>query len=264
MNRIVTLIGKEWADVFHNRYVITLIIILPLIMTGLPILTLGLGLNADMISGMSSKVPPQIMQREPYASMSEDEAMQVFLGQQFNLFFMILPLAIPMTIATYSIVGEKRDRSLEPLLATPISTVELLAAKSLAAAGPGLVTVWGAGMLYTLAIRFMLPGQVVRDAILSPAFYLMILLITPLLTILATTIGLMVSSRVNDPRTAEQMGLIVLLPILGLLFAQIAGVITFDISVALLVAGVLAVADVILLQFAARLFSRETILTRWK
>ena len=59
-----------------------------------------------------------------------------FLVSQFLLMFMLLPLAIPATIASYSIVGEKITRTLEPLLATPISTLQLLVGKAAAAVTP--------------------------------------------------------------------------------------------------------------------------------
>jgi ABC-2 type transport system permease protein len=121
VNKVITLIKKEWADAFRNRYVLYIVLLMPLLLVIIPVVTLGLGANADMISGASSDIPPQLLEQEPYASLEPAEALQAFMGQQFNIFFLIIPLAIPMTIATYSIVGEKRDRSLEPLLATPIS-----------------------------------------------------------------------------------------------------------------------------------------------
>lgn len=264
MNKVMTLIKKEWADVFRHRYVLYIVLLMPALMVVIPLVTLGLGANPDMISGMSSDIPPQLLETEPYASLEPLEAMQAFVGQQFNVFFLIIPLAIPMTIATYSIVGEKRDRSLEPLLAAPISTEQLLAGKAVAAAGPGVAGAWLAGLIYTLALQVIVPSAAARGLILNPPFFLSILVVAPLLTVLATTVGLMVSSRVNDPRSAEQLGMVVIIPVLGLLFAQIAGIITFNVGVALGLSAVIAVVDVILLALAVRLFDRETILTRWK
>jgi len=74
----------------------------------------------------------------------------------------------------------------------------------------------------------------------------------------------MVSSRVNDPRAAEQLGMIVILPILALILGQVAGVITMSSALALGMAAVLVIVDLALLAAAVRLFDRETILTRWK
>jgi ABC-type Na+ efflux pump permease subunit len=264
MTKTITLIKKEWADAFRNRYVMLMIILMPLFMVGLPIGVLAISGSPDLVSGVTNDIPPQLLEIEPYASLPENDAMQAFVGQQFNLFFLILPLAIPMTIATYSIVGEKRDRSLEPLLATPISTPELLAGKAIAAATPGVISVWASGLIYAIALQIVIANPDARAIVLSPAFFVSIVLIAPLITVLATLTGLMISSRVNDPRTAEQFGMILVLPFIALVFGQIAGVLTFSNTLAWVLAAILLVVDGVLLMLAVRLFSRETILTRWK
>jgi len=51
----------------------------------------------------------------------------------------MMPAIIPITIASYSIVGEKSTHTIEPLLATPISTGQLLTGKALAAAIPSVI-----------------------------------------------------------------------------------------------------------------------------
>ena len=50
-----------------------------------------------------------------------------------------MPAYIPLSIATFSIIGEKLARSLEPVLAAPIRTSELLAGKAVAALVPGVL-----------------------------------------------------------------------------------------------------------------------------
>ena len=67
-------------------------------------------------------------------SFTPAECMQGFLVNEFLLLFLLIPLAVPVTIASYSIVGEKTTRALEPLLATPASTAEIILGKGLAAA----------------------------------------------------------------------------------------------------------------------------------
>jgi len=61
-------------------------------------------------------------------------------------------LIIPVNIAAYSVVGEKTTRSLEPLLATPITTAELLIGKNMAAAIPAVLATWAGFLLYLLAL----------------------------------------------------------------------------------------------------------------
>jgi len=72
------------------------------------------------------------------------------------------------------------------------------------------------------------------------------------------------SSRVNDPRTAQQISAVLVVPVLGLLFGQLAGVILLGPAVALGIAAVLAVIAAGALWFAARLSQRGVILTRWR
>ena len=45
-----------------------------------------------------------------------------------------------MSVAAHSVIGEKQARTLEPLLATPLKTSELLAAKVISAAIPGVAS----------------------------------------------------------------------------------------------------------------------------
>jgi ABC-2 type transport system permease protein len=60
------------------------------------------------------------------------------------------------------------------------------------------------------------------------------------------------------------VSMLVILPLLGLFFGQIAGLIFINERLILLMAGVLVVADAALLTFATQLFERENILTRWR
>ena len=72
------------------------------------------------------------------------------------------------------------------------------------------------------------------------------------------------SSRVNDARTAQQIGVLIILPIPGLLIGQLMGALTLTGPVIALIAAGLAVLNAGLMWLAIRLFDRETILTRWR
>jgi ABC-2 type transport system permease protein len=91
-----------------------------------------------------------------------------------------------------------------------------------------------------------------------------ILVVGPLLAILSVNTSIMVSSRVNDPRVAEQLSAVVILPVLLLFFGQIAGFLIINRAVVLLMAAALVVVDALLLYLAVRMFQREAILTRWR
>ncbi len=263
MKHIRTIIDKEWAEVFKNRMVIFTISFMPLIFTILPLVMLSvMGEAVGDMNGSTADVPQAFL--ASCSGLSGGECMQIYLMNQFMLLFMMMPVIIPITIAAYSIVGEKTTRSLEPLLATPISTVELLAGKSLAAAIPAIVATLAAFGLFLLALPIIGVSAGVRAYIAGPTWLLAILVVGPLMSIVAVNFALYVSSRVNDPRVAEQVSTVVIIPIMAVLFAQLAGLIIINVTFMIIAIVVLAAVDVGMFYLGTSIFERETILTRWK
>jgi ABC-2 type transport system permease protein len=265
LKRILTIIDKEWAEVFKNRVVLMTIVVLPLVFTVLPLGILYATRSGALPGGSTTDLPPQFERMCAQAvGATGGECMQIFIVDEFLLLFMMMPLAIPVAIAAYSIVGEKTTRSLEPLLATPITTEELLAAKGLAAALPAILATWGAFALFVLGMPLVGATPAVYRSLFSPTWLVAVLLVGPLLAALAVNFAIIVSSRVSDPRTAEQVSMVIIVPLIAMLFGQVAGVLVLNAGLMLGVAGGLAVLDVGLIYLGGRWFQRETILTRWK
>lgn len=263
-NRIRTIIDKEWAEVFKNRMVIFTIAFMPALFTFLPLLILNmLGKNGGMPAGsMPSEVPPQFLAM--CKGLSGGECMQIFLMNEFMLMFMMMPLIIPTAIAAYSIVGEKTTRSLEPLLATPITTTELLIGKALAAVIPAVLATYAAFGVFAVGSFIIVRNPILVGALLDARWLLAVFLVGPLMAIMAVSISVMVSSRVNDPRVAEQISMVVILPVLAFFFGQLAGLFVLNKSLILLIALAMVGVDILVTNLAVRLFQREVILTRWK
>lgn len=265
MKQIWTIIDKEWSEIFKHRMVLFTMIFMPLIFTILPLVMLyvtGMG-GDDLGSASAADVPEQFLS-VCEAGVSATECMQIYVMNQFLLMFMMLPVIIPVTIAAYSIVGEKTTHSLEPLLATPISTTELLAGKSLAAALPAIIVGWGSFGLFLLALPLIGVGKAVIAYIAGPTWLLAIFVAGPLMAIASVNFAIFVSSRVNDPRVAEQISAVLIVPILGLIFAQIAGLIVINPLVMLSFIGGMVLLDIGMIYLGATIFQRENILTRWK
>jgi ABC-2 type transport system permease protein len=262
MEKIKTIIRKEWAEVFKNRLILSTIIFLPLLFTALPLIMLSVT-GGTGSSDLTSEMPPQFNEMCP-AGLSGGECVQVFMVSQMMLLFLISPLMIPVNIAAYSIVGEKSTHSLEPLLATPITTAELLLGKNLAAAIPAVGATWIAFLIFIAGASILVESPEVMSALLDPMWWLAILLIGPLLAILSVNFSIMVSSRVNDPRVAEQLSAVIILPLLAIFFGQLFGVIIINRQLVLALAAGLFIIDIAMVYLAIRLFQRETILTRWK
>ncbi len=254
---------KEWAEVFKNRFVLFTVAFLPLIMTALPLIMLAAMGDSGEIEGVNTADMPARFS-ELCEGMTGSECAQYFLLSQFMLLFMIMPLAIPVTIATYSIVGEKTTRTLEPLLATPISTLSLLGGKALAAVLPAILVTWLGFGVFVVGTVIISGGGSLLLGILNPLWLIAIFIVGPLLAFAAVCIAVMVSSRANDPRVAEQLSMLVILPLLALFFGQVTGFILINQQLIIWMAVGMVVVDLGLLTMATQVFQREAILTRWK
>lgn len=262
MDKIRTLIGKEWAEVFKNRIVLFSVAFLPLLFVALPIVTmLTTGSFADLPEGEFGSAGLGV--DGLCEGVAEATCGQLYIINLYTLMFMILPVAIPVTIAAYSIVGEKTTRSLEPLLATPITTLELLAGKALAAIVPAMIATWVSYLLYVVAMWILLTVEA-RSYLIDPLWLIAIFVVGPLLTLLSVSVAILISSRVSDPRTAEQLSMIVILPLTAGIVGQSMGLILLDRELILLVGLVVAVLDAVFVYVAVQAFQREAILTRWK
>jgi ABC-2 type transport system permease protein len=262
MRKVWVIMRKEWSEVFRNRLVLFSVAFLPLILTALPLAILvGIG-NTGAEDVITLSDMPQSFARL-CGDMSPGDCGSYFLVSEFMLLFMLLPLAIPVTIASYSIVGEKITRTLEPLLATPVSTAQLLGGKSGAAVIPGVLMTWAAFGVFSIGVRLLATPQVAAR-LSDPMWLLAVFLVGPLLAIAAVCIAVMVSSRTSDPRVAEQVSMLVMLPLFLVIVGQAVGLILINAELVLYIAAGLTLVDIGLMAFAIHLFQRETILTRWR
>jgi ABC-2 type transport system permease protein len=263
MNKINTIIRKEWSEVFKNRMVLFTTAFLPLLLTAIPLGIIYATSSSGDFSAISGDMPGEFNAFCP-ENFSGGDCFQVFIVSQFMIMFMIIPLAIPAAISSYSIVGEKVNRSLEPLLATPITTTELLVGKSLSAIIPALIATWLGFAIFVIGSWIMITNPVVIGNFLDGRWLIAIFIIGPLMALSAVSFSIIISSRVNDPRVAEQVSMIIILPVLAAFFGQMAGIIILNVTFMVTSAIVLAMVDAILVYLSIRLFQRETIITRWK
>lgn len=261
MQKVLTIIDKEWAEVFKNRLVLFTVGFMPVMFTALPLIMIAVGgAQADM--GDATDMPAQFA--EMCGSLTGAACFTLMMVNQFLLLFMMMPLIIPVAIAAYSVVGEKTTHCLEPLLATPITTAELLVGKSLAALIPGVLATWLSFGVFVVGAYMLVQSPVLLTRILDPMWLIAVGIMGPLLALAGINVTIMVSARVSDPRTAEQVSMMLVLPLLGLFFAQMTGVILINAQVLLLASLVMLLIDVGLVYLGIQAFQRETILTKWK
>lgn len=258
--RIAAVVQKELLEIARNKLLLFSLIPLPLLFVGSPLaivyFTNGRPVDPQEAQ-MYSRLSPSL------AAMDPGTVGQIMVVSQFMLLLLMIPVIAPLTIATFSIIGEKQARSLEPLLATPIHTWELLLGKALGAAVPAVVATWTS---YAILIGGMaaIASPLVFASMVSGMWMLAMVVLVPLLAVLAVSLGVMISSRVNDTRVAQQIGGLVALPLVGLGIAQTTGFILYDLRMFALGTAVIAAIDAAVLIASVKLFHRETILTRWK
>lgn len=182
----------------------------------------------------------------------------------FSFFFVITAATLPTAIASYSIVGEKVEKSLEPLLATPTTDGEILLGKSIAAFIPPVVATWAAASL------FMTLTDAFTYAKLGYLYFpnwnigVVLLFLAPLAAILSIELNVIVSSRVSDVRSATQLGGVMFIPFMILYIASEIGAISFNVINLSIISAIILVVDLILFKVSTATFRREEILTKWK
>jgi ABC-2 type transport system permease protein len=196
-------------------------------------------------------------------SFTPSELAGAFAVQQFLVFFVLMPAYIPLAIATFSIIGEKQARSLEPVLAAPIRTVELLAGKVIAALVPGVLAGWLTYLVFVGLASFVY-GPALIGVVTDSSWLMGVFVLGPAVGLSSVVAGVIVSSRVTDPRVAQQIGGIIIVPIIAVILLQATGTVLVGAAGYFLLAVIVTVVSLIGLRIGVVLFDREAILTRWR
>jgi ABC-2 type transport system permease protein len=262
MRQFRAVVAKEWIDMIRNKIVFYVVIFVPVLMVVIPIAILYI-MSRVPVSDQDLQEMQRGLSNPLFAGLDSIEAIQAYMASNMMVLFLLMPLMVPITIATYSIVGEKMTRSLEPLVAAPITTTRLLLAKGFAAAGPGVVMAWLCYVVFLICARLLGVSPRVFAVFVDPMWLVAMLVLAPLLTVMAVSVGIIVSSRVSDPRAGEQLGSLVLLPLMLVFIGVTAGFVMLNSITFLISSLVVAAVDVGLIYVSAAAFQREKILTRW-
>ena len=262
--RLVTLFMKEVLDLIRNRAALVPIVVAATIALAMPFsITILIPTLARQPLGADRELLHVSRLADAGELLGDTARVQLFLFQQFLLVFLLMPITGAMSLAAHAIVGEKQARTLEPLLATPLTTFELLVAKVLGALVPTLVISAAALGLYFAGIALTADAGVV-GAMLTTRTLLLVADVAPLAALVSLQLAVVISSRVNDARTAQQFGVLIILPLTVLLVAQFTGSLWLTNGMIVLVGLGLLVAWILLTLISVAMFEREAILTRWK
>jgi ABC-2 type transport system permease protein len=236
---------KDIKVLLRKRYVLYSITVFPLI--------IGIGLPFVLRSVVSRLGSPQ----------GADAQVLTNLMDAFSFFLVLASSLLPTVMASYSLVGEKIEKSLEPLLAAPITDAELLLGKGIAAFVPSV------GAIYLSAIVYMILADLLTHGSLGYYYFpnwtigIILLITMPLAAVLAIEWSVIVSARANDPRAAQLQGVLIAIPLIAVYLTSEIGIIKLNTSTIWIISGAILVADIILYFLSTRTFQREEILTKW-
>lgn len=256
---IWAVISKEARDLLANRLLLVAVVFPALVFASIPTAIV-------VFIELNELDPAQMGQIEQYISqfpgLEPKLAAQGFIVLNFMAYFLLIPAMVPMAIATQSVIGEKTARSLEPQLATPMEVSELIIGKAIASAVPAVVATWSVYVLYGLA-NAAITDPVMTELVFSDVWRLAMLTLVPLICLLSVLLGIIVSSRVNDARTAQQIGGFIVIPVIGVAVAGFfSGQATFSMEQVIIGDLVVALLIGLSLVIGNWVFDRESILTR--
>jgi ABC-2 type transport system permease protein len=234
--RVGAICLKEVRDYRRNRFVIGTMAMVPVLFIILPMIQLF----AANVTGKTANLNLRI-------------------GLSL-LYMLVIPVMVPSVVSAYSVVGEREQGTLEPVLITPIRPEEFLIGKALAAFVPTLVIAYAVfGIFLGAAALFAHP--VIVSAIYAGTHVLVQLVFTPLLAGWAIWVGIAVSARSTDVRAAQQLSVLAGVPPLVILALMSLNVIKVSTALALGLAAALLAVDLLAWRVVAAMFDRERLVT---
>jgi ABC-2 type transport system permease protein len=234
--RVGAVIRKELVEFRRNRFIVVTAAALPVIFL--------IGPSAEILTLNASALSTTLDTRVDYA---------LFLP-------LIVSVLVPAMLSAYSVVGEREQGTLEPVLITPVSRTELLIGKAVAVFMPAVALgylIFGVFVALTQLAAAPPVAAAVRHAPQLPAALVFI----PLLAAWAIWAGLAISTRVSDTRVAQQLAVLGSLPPVALAALLQFQVISPTFGLAAALAGGLLAVDCAACLVVARLFNRERLIT---
>jgi ABC-type transport system involved in multi-copper enzyme maturation permease subunit len=186
------------------------------------------------------------------------------LRHEHSLVYMLaIPVLVPAVLASYAVVGERLQGTLEPVLTTPVRPEELLLGKAMAAFVPSVVVAYAVFALFVAIVEFFARAAVASAVIQGPDL-LAQLLFTPLLASWSIWVGIAISARSSDPRTATQISVLMSLPTVAVTTLIALNVIPATLGIAVGFGAALLVLVLVGWRVVSVIFDPERLITTTK
>jgi ABC-type Na+ efflux pump permease subunit len=268
---IITIAKKDIQEARQNKAVWLPILIVPIIFVLVIPVALVLTISSAGATAQSIANDPDLaafLKNMPAAMMQSiagldglQSAVVLFLGYMFAPFFLIMPLMYASVIAAESFAGERERKTIEALLYTPATDIELFLGKTLAAFIPALVITLVSFLAYTLVLNVVSYPLMQHIWFPLASWFPLIFWVAPAIALLGITFTVLISAKVQTFMGAYQSSGSLVVLVLGLLAGQATGVLYLSPLVGLLIGLVLWLVDLFLIRLSIKSFNREKLLS---
>jgi ABC-2 type transport system permease protein len=267
---VILVFMKDWKEVRRNWQIILPVVTIPIVFSVfLPLVTLLIpylaGASGSSTGGFESLINnlPSQVQLEMAGMTEQQRTIYMIALYFFAPFFLIIPLMASSVLASDSFAGEKERKTIEALLATPISDSELFLGKTLLSFIPAMAVTVLAFTLYSIIVNAISFSVFNGEMLLPNLVWIMLIFgVAPTIALAGIGLTVIISARVKGAREAQQISALLLVPIFVLLFGQASGAVVLGPLVVAALIGVFIVIDVLVIYLGVKLFHREEILSR--
>jgi ABC-2 type transport system permease protein len=234
--RVGAVIGKELAEFRRNRLIIATASVFPVAFLISP--------TVSVLSMKANALSTQLQTRV-----------------DASLFIpLLVPVLLPAILSAYSVVGEREQGTLEPVLTTPVGRAELLLGKATAIFLPAVALAYLVFGVFVAITQFAASAPVAAAVWRAPQLPAALIFI-PLLAAWGIWVGLAISTMVTDTRVAQQLSVLGSLPAVALTALMSFQIISPTFGLAAALAGGLLVIDCAACLVVAPMFDRERLVT---
>ena len=178
----------------------------------------------------------------------------------FAPLFLIMPLMFSTVIGADSFVGERERKTMEALLYSPTTDLELFLGKVLASVLPAIALSWMTYLVYIVVVNTASYRLFERIWFPLPTWWPLMFWLTPAFALLGISATVMISSRVKTFMEAYQLSGSLVVLVLALVVGQITGVLFLGVGTVMLIGTLIWIVDGILIYFSLRKFKRNMLI----
>ncbi|NVM52915.1 MAG: ABC transporter permease subunit [Candidatus Helarchaeota archaeon] len=239
MKKAIAVMKKDLKEISRNFQVFGVMIFIPIVFgVALPII----------IAVIAAAIPPG----DP-----EGKLALTFIVDLYGGFILMIAVIIPTVVASDSFAGEKERKTIEALLAAPISDSELFLGKVLVSFVPTIILTYLSATIFSVLVNLSLGTFLLPDL-----NFIYILLAAPLVALLAIELTVFVSVKVKGFREAQQLAGVIIIPIILIVVLNTINISVFIFPWNIIFFAVLIGADIGLYGLAIKKFGRENIISK--